>query len=321
MYTYIPSIEELQGDLITKPASQNVTGATPDVTVVTACFNPLKEGRRELLAKNLDSVQQQTGVVLEHLIIDGASTDGTLDFLKAYNNTNHVIRILSKADSGIYEAMNRGIALARGKYVIFLNTDDCYHRSDGLSVSMKALEKSGCCFSFAPILAKKSHGCSLRDPARRLHKFFVFCVVRHPSVLFRRTDITQMGGYDQAYRLAADFDLMLRLIAAGYRACYVGKCFATFVEGGFAMQNRNLNLMEKTQIVRNIHREAFGGDFSEQEAEYIVRKCKYPRKYLSVYVKSQKLIASSFLMLPQDLPNRFARRFNYAKYYLKSFLP
>ena len=320
MRSHIPSVKEFLGDLIIKPALGSVTQKTPEITVVTVCFNPLKAGRQELLAKNLDSVQQQTGIVLEHLIIDGASTDGTLEFLKAYNNTNYVIRILSKPDSGIYEAMNRGIALAQGKYVLFLNSDDYYHRSDGLAVSMQALKENGCSFSFAPILAKKPHGSSRRDPVRRLHKFFVFCVVRHPSMLFCRKDLVEIGGYDQTYRLAADYDLMLRLIAAGYKACFVRTCFVTFVEGGFAMQNKLLNFKERTRIVRNIHREAFGVDFSEQESEYVVRRCKYPRRYLSVYVKSQELIARSFLMLPQDLISRLARRINYIKYYLKCFL-
>lgn len=320
MLSNIPSIEELQGGLITKPVLGDVTGTIPDVTVVTVCFNPFKAGRRELLAKNLDSVQQQKDIALEHLIIDGASTDGTFDFLKAYNNTNHVIRILSKADSGIYDAMNRGIALARGKYVVFLNSDDYYHRSDGLAVSAKALDESGCSFSFAPILAKKSHGSSLRNPVRRLHKFFVFCVVRHPSMLFRRTDLIEMGGYDQTYRLAADFDIMLRLIAAGRKSCFVDTCFATFVEGGFAMQNRMLNKKEKVQIVKNIHSKAFGVDFSDKEAECLVHKCRYPRKYLHLYERSQKLVSNSFVNLPQGLSDRLIRRFNYVKYWLRCFL-
>lgn len=320
MRSYIPSPESFREGLVRKPASSNAVATVPDVTVVTVCRNPLNAGRRELFAKNLDSVQLQTGVVLEHLIIDSASTDGTMDFLMQYDNKHHDICILSKPDTGIYDAMNRGIALAQGKYVIFLNSDDYYHRTDGLAISMKALEKSGCCFSFAPILAKKAHGSSLRNPVRRLHKFFVFCVVRHPSVLFRRTDLIEIGGYDQSYRLAADFDIMLRLIATGRKACFVDTCFATFVEGGFAMQNRMLNKKEKVQIVKDIHSKTFGVDFSEQEAENIVRKCKYPRKYLSVYVESQKLIAHSFLMLPQDLTNRLTRRLNYVKYYLKCLL-
>lgn len=320
MQSNIPSPEELQGDILVKPAMGVSIQKTPDVTVVTVCFNPLKASRMALFTKNLDSVQGQKGVCLEHLIIDGASSDGTLDFLKAYKNINHEMRILSKADSGIYDAMNRGIALARGKYVIFLNSDDYYHCPDGLAISVKALDESGCSFSFAPILAKKSYGSSLRNPVRRLHKFFVFCVVRHPSVLFRRTDLVEIGGYDHSYRLASDFDIMLRIIASGRKACFVRTCFATFVEGGFAMQNIILNKKEKEQIVKNIHHEAFGADFSDREVECLVHKCRYPRKYLHLYEQSQKLVSDSFVNLPQGLSDRLIRRFNYVKYWLRCFL-
>ncbi len=321
MHSYIPSAKELQSELISKPAISMGGQKVPDVTVVTVCFNPLKAGRRELLAENLDSVQGQTGVAVEHLIIDGASTDGTLDFLLAYKNGCHDICILSKADSGIYEAMNRGIALARGKYVIFLNSDDHYHQADGLSVSMRALEESGCSFSFAPIWAKKESGrLRLRCPHRRLHKAFVFNVICHQSMMFRKEDLLEMGGYDLAYAIASDYDLMLRLVASGHTGCFVNHNFVTFEEGGFAMQNKKRNMKEKGEIIKRFHQTAFGVNLSDRDATSLVRKCSYPRKYLSVYIKSQEMVNRSFLMLPQDLTSRLQRRFNYAKYYLRCLL-
>ena len=127
----------------------------------------------------------QTGVVVEHLIIDGSSTDGTLDFLQAYTNAHHDIRILSKPDSGIYEAMNRGIALSRGKYVIVLNSDDYYHRADGLASSVKALEENNCGFTFAPIspIGPHTRHSPHRDPQKHIHKFFVFWFPRRSDRL------------------------------------------------------------------------------------------------------------------------------------------
>ena len=132
----IPSIEEFAGLLIVKEASRNRENEVPsqtsavtlpndcsdvEVSVVTVCFNPLEAGRKEVFQKNLDSVQAQENVRLEHIIVDGASSDGTLEWLKGYNNTRYDIRILSLSDDGIFDAMNRGIALSRGKYIIFLN--------------------------------------------------------------------------------------------------------------------------------------------------------------------------------------------------------
>jgi len=318
----IPSPQEFLGDVLFKPASGAVTGTAPLVTVVTVCFNPIKEGRQRLLVMNLDSVQQQSGIAVEHLIIDGASTDGTIDFLKAYANKSHDIRILSIADSGIYEAMNRGIALARGEYVIFLNSDDYYHRPDGLALSVKALEENDCSFTFAPInpVGPHTRHSPHRNPQRRLHKVFVFCTIPHPSMLFRKAALLDIGGYDQSFRLAADYDMMLRLIAAGHKACFVDCCFATFTAEGFSIQNKELNIREKVRVVRNFHQDAFGVNLAEQESEYLVSKCKYPRKYLSVYVNSQRLISQAFVSLPQGITDRISRSFNYVKYYFKCLL-
>lgn len=323
MCSDIPSPEVFRKEVILKEASDKTTQADPVVTVVTVCFNPLREGREALFLKNLESVQQQKGVALEHLIVDGGSDDGTLEFLQQYNNVCHDICILSKSDSGIYEAMNRGIALARGKYVIFLNSDDYYHSSDGLALSVKALVESDCSFTFAPVLPKGPHTrfTHYHHPQRRLHKLFVTSVIPHPSMMYRRTVLMEIGGYDQAYRLAADYDMTLRLVAAGHKGYFLNRCFATFVVGGFSTQdeNKEIELKEKTQIVRNAHREAFGTELSEQESAFLVTKGWYPRKYLSLYVASQQLVSRAFCGLPKGLAYQIVRRFNYIKYYLKCF--
>ena len=321
MSSNIPFVEELQNSIVLKPANDGTEQIEPLVSVVTACFNPLKDGRKELFLKNLNSVQQQTGVSVEHIIVDGASTDGTLEFLQTYDNKHHDIRILSMPDSGIYEAMNRGIALSRGKYVIFLNTDDFYHRQDGLSVSAKVLEQNDCSFTFGPIKPQGPHTrfTQYHHPQQRLHNLFVTSVIPHPSMLYRRTALMQIGGYDPTYRIVADYDMTLRLIATGHQGFYINNCFATFVIGGLSTQaeNRELDIKEKIRSVRNAHYKAFGIELSEQESEFLVVKGWYPHKYLPVFLASQKLIFSAIHGLPQDTLYQLGRHFNYLKYYLK----
>ena len=314
------SSNSFQDAVSLKPGSPDVA-THPLISVVTACFNPLKDGRKDLFLKSLDSVQQQIGVSLEHIIVDGASTDGTLEFLQAYNNKHHDIRILSMPDSGIYEAMNRGIALSRGKYVIFLNTDDFYHRTDGLLLCAEALDKYKCAFTFAPInpVGPHTRHSPHRHPQRSLHKFFVFCTLPHPSMMFRKTALLEIGGYDQKYRLGADYDMMLRLLAKGYKACFVPVNFVTFIAEGFSVRNKELKIREKNETIRNIHLECFGVELSDSESQFLVSKEYYPRKYLYLYVEVQRFIAEAFCGLPQDLLNKGVRRFNYLKYYLKSF--
>ena len=321
MSSNIPSLETLQDNLFLKPATDGSNDAEPIVSVVTVCFNPLKDGREELFLKNLESVQKQTCAV-EHIIIDGASNDGTLDLVKHYANQRHEIRLFSKADTGIYEAMNRGIAIARGKYITFLNTDDYYHQPDGLSLSVKALEDSGCSFSFAPILPSGSRFLHRlhRHPERHLHRIFVFPTIPHQSMLYRRATLIELDGYDPSFRMGGDHDLTLRLIASGHKGCFVGKAFVTFAAGGFSTQDAALKLREKMRRVKNFHHEVFGVEFSDKETETLVRRYRYPRRHLSVYVASQELIDKTFVGVPQTLCQRLLHGFNYWKYYFKCLL-
>lgn len=312
--------EAFQNEVLLKPGK--LSQANPDVTVVTVCFNPLKDGRQELLAKNLDSVQNQEGVTVEHLIIDGASTDGTLEFLSKYENECFDIRILSKSDSGIYDAMNRGIALAKGKYVIFLNSDDYYHRNDGLALSYKALEESDCSFTFAPIVPTGSpflHRLH-RHPERHLHRLFIFPTIPHQSMLYRRSALVEVNGYDPSYRMGGDHDLTLRLIASGHKGCFVDKAFVTFSTGGFSTQDSALKFQEKVRRIRRFHKDVFNVEFTDNETGELVRHYRYPRRFLPVYVASQQLIDRTFIGVPQNFWQRLLRRFNFWKYYLKCVL-
>ena len=330
----IPSIEELSGvvENTARCVAPHGTLCCPtrhavlphaarrvDVSVVTVCYNPLEAGRREVFRKNLDSVQAQEGVSLEHLIIDGASTDGTLEWLSAYQGTRHDIRILSQPDSGIYEAMNRGIALARGKYVIFLNSDDYFHDPRGMAVSASRLEELGCEFSFAPVRFSDS---SVRHnpqqaPQRRLYRFIISWCFSHQTMLTSHSLLQRIDGFDTSYRSAADYDLLLRMIAAGAKGCFVPLTFATFSTGGFSEQNHDCATGECILSLQGFFRDFFHVTMSHSEAEYVFTHRVFPRKYISLYKSTQKLIRERFIDIPDSPVARLLRRFNYIKYYLK----
>lgn len=311
----IPSIEELAGQVFVKGVSKE----TPDVSVVTVCFNPLKAGRKEVFLKNLDSVQEQKGVRLEHLIIDGNSSDGTLDWLKAYTAKNHNIRILSKADGGIYEAMNRGIALAQGKYIIFLNSDDYFHNSQGMSCSVARIEQFQCDFSFAPVRFDPPgvrHHAQLA-PQRRLHRFLISWSFSHQTMLTSSSLLKQLDGFDTSYKSAADYDLLLRMIAAGAKGCFVPLTFSTFNLGGFSAENRELAISECIDSLQNFYRDFYSVEMSHKEVEHIIKHRVYPRKYLSIFKQTQKLIRERFIGIPGGPIAWISQWFNYIKYYRK----
>ena len=136
-------------------------------------------------------------------------------------------------------------------------------------------------------------------------------------MLYRRATLIEVGGYNPSYRMGGDHELTLRLIAAGHKACFVDEAFVTFAAGGFSTQNNTLKLREKIRRVKHFHKEVFGVEFSDKEAETLVKRYRYPRRCLQVYVASQRLIKQTFVGVPTNLWQRLLHGFNYWKYYLK----
>lgn len=272
-----PDAQKAQEKILIKNPEKSTEATEPVVTVVTIVFNAIKGGRKEFLRQSLDSVQRQTGVPIEHLIIDGASKDGTLEFLKDYKNPNIPIRLLSEPDKGIYDAMNKGLWLAKGKYVIFLNSDDYYSNPRGLHESVKCLEESGCDFSYAPVQILDDNG-QIIDHANchpNINYIFVNMEFSHQSMMHRRDSLLAIHGFDLRYRSAADYDSVLRLIFTGHRACYVPCSFVVFRLGGYSFVNEGLSQHETGTIFSRVYKKYLDFPLSREEGYrlYLTRQC------------------------------------------------
>lgn len=117
------------------------------ISVITATFNLIKNGREGFFRQMVESVQRQTWRNVEHLIVDGGSSDGTVQMLEELASAGK-IRYISEPDKGIYDAMNKGAALAAGELITFLNSDDFFSNTKGLEESMKVFDK-GFDYSYA----------------------------------------------------------------------------------------------------------------------------------------------------------------------------
>lgn len=177
-------------------------------TIVTVCFNSAAT-----IGQTLASVAAQDFDDYEHLVVDGLSTDGTKAIVTAQANPR--LRWVSEADAGMYDAMNKGLRMAKGDYVLFLNSDDYLVRDDALSlVSAKIDETEADCI-LADTMFVKADGspAARRYSARNFGRWWMRVGVMppHPSTFARRTLLQSAGGFDTRYRIAADFDLMARV--------------------------------------------------------------------------------------------------------------
>lgn len=206
-----------------------MNGSTiPDVTIITVCYNAYS-----YLPACIDSVfkQRSANISIEHLIIDGNSTDGTVEFLHQMHQQGYISNFISEPDDGIYDAMNKGISLAKGKIIAFLNADDVF-----LDGSIPALSN--------PILHGKSDytiGTARVRKASQLSHYlwpdlgnaYMGATCCHQTLFCKTKIIRNLGGFDGTnFPTIADGDLMAKLAAHKYKPYCVSGVHVIFREGG-----------------------------------------------------------------------------------------
>ena len=207
---------------------------TPLVTIVTVVYKLKDSNRLDSMKRCLESVKTQTYKNIEHLIIDGASTDGTVEFLEEYAKTG-LIRYISENDSGIYNAMNKGMKFANGKYIAYLNSDDYYNNVDAIKLSIDALEKNNAEWSRANALIVNGDEEKFWEGSL---DFIPFGMLPNHQTIFMRTELLRkLGGFDEGYRSMADNQLMMKLHSLGYKSVYVNEIIVTFSAGGASSKN------------------------------------------------------------------------------------
>lgn len=220
----------------------------PDsISIITASFNA-----GDTIADCLKSVASQTAC--QHLIIDGASTDGTLAFLESYSG--HPITWRSAPDRGVYDAMNQGIAMATGEIIGILNADDCYATDDVLATVAAAFAIPGVdacygdlCYVDAERLAKITR--YWRAGSFSPRAFYWGWMPPHPTFFVRRQVYERHGGFNLALSSAADYELMLRfLIRHQVKVVYIPKILVHMRQGGIS----NRSLANRLRANRNDRR-------------------------------------------------------------------
>ena len=225
------------------------------ITLITACYNSAGTIRTAI-----ESVLAQRGVDIEYIVVDGGSTDGTVEILKDYENKllnlstiqPFNFRWLSEKDNGMYDAINKGIKMATGDIVGILNADDVLATDDtlakiaaqfgGRGKREEEREKIDCVYADIRFVKEGATVESLRTAptarycsARRWRPwmFRFAAMVPHPSFYARRECFERLGGYSLDYRICADFELELRyLYLAKLKAAYLPECVVVMRMGG-----------------------------------------------------------------------------------------
>lgn len=218
-------------------------------SIVTICKNP-----GLYLVETIKSVLQQDFDNFEYILVDGGSTDGTLEVIRSFASSNPRLSLYSRCDAGISDAMNQGIMHARGDIVAFLHADDRYSSSSVLREVNGAFARSHqTLWVTGGIREIDSEGQTLRElPARcfSYRRLLRNNILFHPATFVRREVFSTVGGFDSRLRYAMDYDLWLR-IGSISSPFIVNKTLADFrVHRGSLSSSSRYDALEEDYLVR-----------------------------------------------------------------------
>lgn len=216
----------------------------PLISVITITYNA-----ERTLPATMKSVAEQTFRDFEHIIVDGASSDGTLAIARLGVGT----RILSEPDGGLYDAMNKGLDLARGRYVIFMNAGDSFHKATTLEAySRRALAGDDIIYGDTVIVDAARRIIAPRHytaPARLTRDSFAKgMLICHQAFMVRREIAPR---YDLRYRFSADYDWTIRCIANAdlSRCTNLDTITVNYLSDGITDRNRLASLRERYRVM------------------------------------------------------------------------
>ncbi len=219
------------------------------ISIITVCFNSA-----EHIADALRSVDAQTWSHIEHLVIDGASRDGTVGIVEAHAKPWR--KLVSEPDKGIYDAMNKGLRMARGDIIGFINSDDFYASPDVLAKVAQVFADPDVDACYGDLCYVK------RDATESIVRYWRSAPFQpgmflrgwcppHPTLYIRRSVYEQFGRFDLQYKIAADVELMSRFLEVHrIRSRYVPDIFVKMRMGGTTNQSWSNVLQQNQEIWR-----------------------------------------------------------------------
>ena len=202
------------------------------ISIITSTYNS-----KEALPSALESIKKQDYDDIEHIIIDGASTDGTIELIKEYVNSNANAQYISESDKGIYDALNKGIEKATGDYIGILHSDDLLASNTIISTIVNKLkaEKTDCIYGDLKYVAKDDIDKVIRNwvsgefTKKKLHRGWM---PPHPTLFVKKELFEKYGTYDLQFRIAADYDFMTRILSNGVSISYLPEVVTLMRVGG-----------------------------------------------------------------------------------------
>lgn len=220
----------------------------PKFSIITVTYNAGK-----VLEDTIQSVVFQTYRNVEYIIVDGGSTDNTLDVVHKYQE--RICKVISEPDKGLYDAMNKGIRMATGDYLCFLNAGDELHENETLQkivYTLKGKELPDVIYGETAIVDEEGHFLHMRrlSTPEHLHwKSFKEGMLVCHQAFFARRELALANPYDLRYRFSADFDWCIRIMKQSKYLHNTHLTLIDYLNEGMTTQNHKASLKERFRIM------------------------------------------------------------------------
>lgn len=217
------------------------------VSIITSCYN-----RKQTISQAIESVLEQDYPNIEYIIIDGASTDNSLDIINQYKEK--ITKIISEPDHGMYEAINKGLHIATGDIIGLVHSDDFLFAKDTISKIVMAFEQTNADFIYGDGLFVDYYNTNkiIRNwIGGKYSKWKVRhgWLPLHPTCYIKKECIEKLGNYDESYKIAADSDFLVRyLYEANLRIFYLKEYIIRMRMGGLSTDKKRRKMMWKEDI-------------------------------------------------------------------------
>ena len=226
----------------------NPVHVSPKFSIITVTFNAGK-----VLEKTIQSVINQSYKHVEYIIVDGASKDNTLEIAERYRN--RINTLVSEPDKGLYDAMNKGIRLATGDYLCFLNAGDTFHNNETLQHMVNTLKNEtlpDVIYGQTAIVDANGHFLHMRRksaPEKLTWKSFQNGMLVCHQAFFARRTLALAHPYDLQYRFSADFDWCIRLMKKAKCLHNTRLTIIDYLNEGMTTRNHRASLKERFRIM------------------------------------------------------------------------
>lgn len=211
--------------------------ANVKVSIITVVYNGANT-----IEQTIKSVIGQTYEDIEYIVIDGASADGTQQIIKKY--ADYISYYISEKDEGLYYAMNKGIESATGEIIGIINSDDWY-AENAIKDIVECFQQDNPDLVYGDIVKIREDGKKIVSQADPLENIWYQMVIPHPSVFVKKSIYDKLGIFDVNYKLAADYEILLRFYCNNIKFRYINKVIAYFREGGISTFKR-MNVCEES---------------------------------------------------------------------------